>query len=432
MSQCFSGGFAFLPEAVRTLPKPAPRTAPWRGPVCGYFATTPDRPAYGCYPESHAEDRMGHAFTFIDALSAARDPSASLADLHADVLLRDQSPDVPLRSSDLYLSDVIDTAAEAAGTDPEVFADRLLAGRPPSRERATADRVARAFALAPATSLADVRARLNEAAALRDRVDQHQGLWEDALADANRAALERFVTAQPNWQSRLRRPILARLAEEPRRQLTRELVEALDKFTRGDARFDEQIAALVERADKAAPLAYRMDVREAVLLRMRLLLLSAAGRAHVESAGTPAERAELATLDECEGLTLPVAPAKTRPEPPPPYRPAAADEAMAEQIHPSWLGIAFRAPAPALRRRQGLSVGAAVITAVVPGSPAARAGLAPGDVVLGPRGRSFDREGEIRAFTMLAGTQKPIDLEVLRQGKKRTVTVALAAFPSGK
>ena len=76
MSQCFSGGFAHLLDVRR------PRGLP-SGAACGYFATTADRPAYGCYPEANTLDRSGHAFAVLDALRttgslpAAHSPGAA-------------------------------------------------------------------------------------------------------------------------------------------------------------------------------------------------------------------------------------------------------------------------------------------------------------------------------------------------------------------
>ena len=52
MSQCFSGAFANLVRASAGSDRPA-------GNVCGYFASTADRPAYGCYPENRGRENVG-------------------------------------------------------------------------------------------------------------------------------------------------------------------------------------------------------------------------------------------------------------------------------------------------------------------------------------------------------------------------------------
>jgi hypothetical protein len=88
MSQCFSGGFAYLYDlrARDRLPS---------GAACGYFSSTADRPAYGCYPEVRGVEAVGHGFEFLQALSHR----GRFAAAHDSVVLADQSPDVPLRPS---------------------------------------------------------------------------------------------------------------------------------------------------------------------------------------------------------------------------------------------------------------------------------------------------------------------------------------------
>ena len=60
----------------------------------------PDRPAYGCYPENRGKDNVGHSFHFLEAL----DRSRSLPAAHAETLFTDRTPDVPIRTSDVYLA----------------------------------------------------------------------------------------------------------------------------------------------------------------------------------------------------------------------------------------------------------------------------------------------------------------------------------------
>ena len=63
MSQCYSGSFANLmyPQTSGGLPT---------GNMCGFFSATPDRQAYGCYPENRDKDNVGHSFAFIENLAA--------------------------------------------------------------------------------------------------------------------------------------------------------------------------------------------------------------------------------------------------------------------------------------------------------------------------------------------------------------------------
>ena len=51
------------------------------GNVCGYFSSTAERPAYGCFAENRGKDAVGHSFHFTQALAS----SGRLADAHAAV-----------------------------------------------------------------------------------------------------------------------------------------------------------------------------------------------------------------------------------------------------------------------------------------------------------------------------------------------------------
>src|SRR5438477_114343 len=91
MSQCFSGAFAHLSDGRA---RPA---------ACGYFSSTADRPAYGCYPVVAGRERVGHSFESMEALGR----NGRFADAHAAVLASDDTPDVPLRTSSVALADVV-------------------------------------------------------------------------------------------------------------------------------------------------------------------------------------------------------------------------------------------------------------------------------------------------------------------------------------
>lgn len=63
----------------------------------------------------------------------------------------------------------------------------------------------------------------------------------------------------------------------------------------------------------------------------------------------------------------------------------------------------------------------AVVTAVERDSPAARAGLTPGDVIVRVNGRAVDRTEEIEARLARAEGGKPVELTVVRDGRERSV-----------
>ena len=269
MSQCFSGGFAHLLDvrAQRKLPS---------GAACGYFASTEDRPAFGCYPEASRLDRSGHSFAMFDGLVA----TGSLQAAHAQTLVTDQTPDVPLRTSDAFLSELLRRAAEASGEDEDDLTERMLASArrlPGVDELALVDRIAAAFGLAHPSTLVELDAAQIQLAEGKRRLDAHRELWDTALTDMTAANYRRLLAARPKLAARLRPAAVRRLKTDDRRALTREVIDSLSAFADEDPDDRRRLDTLRDKADAAAAAAYRTEVREAVLLRMRTLLVSAAG-----------------------------------------------------------------------------------------------------------------------------------------------------------
>jgi Do/DeqQ family serine protease len=95
-----------------------------------------------------------------------------------------------------------------------------------------------------------------------------------------------------------------------------------------------------------------------------------------------------------------------------------------------WLGAKLQALTPELSREFDLKRPAgAVITSVTADSPAARAGLKPGDVIVSVDGQSIDDPNafDYRFTTRALGGQVP--LGVVRTGKERKIAVALETAP---
>jgi membrane-associated protease RseP (regulator of RpoE activity) len=177
-----------------------------------------------------------------------------------------------------------------------------------------------------------------------------------------------------------------------------------------------------------------MEIREAALLRLQILLTSAAAEVFLQTEGSTQEREALAALERCESLSLAPrlgGPGPGRPAPTPSRRfpTLEEDRRLLAELRPSWLGIAFKAVTPAARSRLKVGHGAALVTAVQPGSPAAVAGLAAGDIVLGPPGTPFDHPSQIRPFTMLSTAGKTVDLVALRRSQRLVHRVTPAALP---
>lgn len=103
MSQCYSGSFANVAwREGAALPS---------GNTCGYFSTTAERPAYGCYPEVRDLDNLGHSFDFLQELGQA----GSFRNAQLRVLQHDATPDAPLRTSDYFISELLRKYAVAKG-----------------------------------------------------------------------------------------------------------------------------------------------------------------------------------------------------------------------------------------------------------------------------------------------------------------------------
>ncbi len=446
MSQCFSGSFANL-----YVPRP-PGGEP-TGAVCGYFSSTADRPAYGCYPENRDLDNVGHSFAFMRALAA----SARVDDAHDEVLVTDDTPDVPLRSSDVYLDHVLRKDAAAAGLSLTAMVDDLL--RQAWKDRAAwtrelrlLDRIAAAFGHASPRSLAELDEQVRRLSEVATQIKTHASAWKTALGDAARANLDRFLGAHPAWAARTTDQALGGLGQREARPLTVALLAELAPFTRTGGAAAARLDLLAGRRDTAAAVSYRMEVRVGVVLRMRAILTTIAGRVHLARPATSAsgQREAYEALRRCEDLTLAPATASQLPHgiagaPAPAARgpgPGASrpfpslddDLRSAQSVLPAWLGVGFRdAPdntrAAAARARLDLPAGASVVTAVFPGSPAAAAGIVVGDVVIGPPGAPFSEPSQIRTWTMLSAVDEPRALDVIRGTTRLRLTIVPKPYP---
>jgi thiol-disulfide isomerase/thioredoxin len=412
MSQCYSGGFARLYE---TRP-----VVGGRGGFCGYFSSTADRPAYGCYPENRDKDNVGYSFHIFEELARGH----SLPAAHREVLTTDRTPDVPLRTSDVYLQDLLARAAAEAGEPAPRLTDRLLSEAWKDRKTwepdiRLLDRVSKTFGMWSPRSLAELEEQAGSLPAFSQSIAELHTAWSDGQKDLNVGRLGRLIESNPSWRARLDPDRLERLRETERRQLTAELLAALASF---DLRRD-RLLAVHERSELLATLEYRMEVRTAALLRLRGLLASVAGRVYLSRPGREKERQRYLDLLACEDLPLPAEP-DPRPmpaAPPQPFPAFAEDVTAVESLVPTYMGIRFESVAPRQQRQHHLPAGAAVIRMVYPDSPAEKAGLLPGDVILGPPGKPFTLPNEVRVWTYFASAGKPQPLEVLRGARQQQV-----------
>jgi len=425
MSQCFSGGFGRLAWSAERDGEPA-------GNVCGYFSSTAERPAYGCFAENRGKDAVGHSFHFTQALAE----SGRLTEAHGRVLTTDRSPDVPLRTSDLYLEDLIERAAAAAGVRSRIFADTRLkaALRDPAAwepEIRLLDRIAHAFGSYGPRSLTEIAEQATKLPELGNQLDTFQKAWDTALSDAEIDNLDHFVDARPAWLPRLGEEGLGGLDQPAKNRVRGELLADLGPFTRANAAVNGRLETLRSRSASTEELSYRMEVRLGALLRMRSVLLDIAGKSWLAQHGTPAQKRAYASLLACEDLALPKAPAIAAPRvvEAEPYPTLDKDLELAHRILPGWMGVSFQGLTPEQRQKKNLNDGASLVTAVFPDSPAKTAGFSIGDIVLGPPGQPFTARNQLRAFTMLSTIGNPALLDVIRAEGKVTLTLVPKPFP---
>ncbi|HUI25918.1 MAG TPA: C13 family peptidase, partial [Candidatus Kryptonia bacterium] len=287
MSQCFSGAFA---QAIfPALPDQFPP-----GNVCGYFAVTADRPAYGCYPENRGREGIGHSHDFFEALqSLGRFPEAERR-----VLVTDRTPDVPFSTVDFWLEQRVHRAAQAAGRDPAAYVDELLAEAWQDRgawepDIRLLDRIAHTFGMFSPRSLAELNEQARVLPELSKQLDLYANRWREALEALQIDTLVRFVDTNPAWRERLEPKQLERLDADGRRATSSSLLEGLSAFARADEQRFSRIESLREKADDTAATAYRNEVRLGAVLRLEMRLISIAGRQYVSHHGSDAERAAL-------------------------------------------------------------------------------------------------------------------------------------------
>ncbi|MCC6847725.1 MAG: redoxin domain-containing protein [Deltaproteobacteria bacterium] len=434
MSQCFSGSFAQVvhPDADAT---PV-------GNVCGYFSTTADRRAYGCYPENRGKDGIGHAHHFLEAVAGLdRFPAAERS-----VLVTDRTPDIPNTTLDVFLAARLTKAAQAAGrrgpdASPEramaALADELLAEA--WRDRGAwepdirlLDRIGASFGTFSPRSLGELEEQARVLPEFSSRLATYAERWNQAFDALKIEILREFVRDHPVWKPRLEAAALKALDADGRRKTLYELLAELVPFASADPARHARLKLLKRKAADAAAASYRAEVRLGAVLRLRTHLTSMAGRVYMTTRATPEERASYERLAACEDLALggpidvaaPAALATGESFPP-----LAEERRLVEELMPAYMGIYFRPLDEAQRRKWNIGEGAVAVMTVNPDSPAKAAGLQVGDVILGPPGALFTEPTQVREWTMRSEIGVDYALATLRDGVARTVTLRPGPYP---
>jgi hypothetical protein len=302
MSQCFSGAFASVIGEAGPGEPPAD--------VCGFFSTTADRKAYGCYAEGRDRDKIGHGFHFIDALGRR----ATAAEAHVEVLTDDDTPDVPLRTSDVYLARVVAAEAAARHQREDALVDALLAKalRTPAEwepEIRLLDRIGTAFGTFSPRSIGEVRAREKELEDLTRQMSSYTDPWKAALVALQESVLQGFLAAHGQWRSRVDSRALDGLTDDGRAALLEELLPLLLDHARSRTDLWARIETFRSNAARGAEARWRLEVRKAALQRMRTILVGMAGRELAR--GGP--RAQVLTrLQRCEASPPDIRPTRRR------------------------------------------------------------------------------------------------------------------------
>jgi thiol-disulfide isomerase/thioredoxin len=437
MSQCFSGAFS---DAMAPLNSELPS-----GDVCGFYSTPRDRPAYGCYPEGRDRDRMGHGFRFIEAMSR----HGALDEVHDAVLLLDTSPDVPIRTSDLYLERLLSREAEASGKPFDDLVDEKLALAWKNRahwepEIRLMDRIGEVYGFPSPRTLAELKPRLSSLQSLSRDLDTYEDRWKLVLDELRKENLDKLIEHDPAWKPKLEATALEALDRDAKKTLLMNLLAALKEFTAGRPEIRARLDDMRATYDDARKARYVVDVRLAAILRMRALLIRVAGLRFLEH-GEPSDakagaehRADwqraLDGLTRCEstvaGTFDPSRETAVLHEAPEPLPPLASDLAAAQRALPSWMGIRFAPLSDAQRTRFDAERGAVFIQQVIKDGPASVAGLKVGDVLVGPPGRHFSEPNQIREWTMTSPRGTPLALDILRDGKPAVATITLGAYPT--
>ena len=425
MSQCFSGSFAHAIFGDTASPRSIDDK------ICGYFSSSADRFAYGCYPENLGKRNVGHSFHFIDAVRVL----GSFPRAHDRVQLTDRTPDVPNRTSDHYLQWLVRAHAGSASVSYDAFADELL-GQAWSDELhyryalEQLDQLGEVFGAFGPRTFAELRERTANLPDLRHDLRRYARSWGGALLDVKQENFDRFIAVQPEWGARVGSDVIEDLEPPELRTLRRILLDDLWAFTMADPLVRKRLKLLRTMSREAAAAAYRMEVRLAVALRMREVLGRIAGEVFLDHYANHAERAAYEGLVACEDFALePAAPVLARLDLGPSYPPLDEELRLLASVLPGWLGIQFRPLDGDRRALLGLERGAVSVLLVYPHSPAAEAGIVADDIVLGPPGGHFTERNQIREWVMTSLADREQRLDVLRGDRIVTFPIRIGQPP---
>ncbi len=186
MVQCYAGGFADLALEDR----------PPGSEVCGFFATTFDRPAAGCTPDIDEENYHEYSSYFWEAIrgrTRTGQPLKRRADLdgngrvtfaeaHAYTLLESVTVDIPVKSSDAFLRQYSRAGDGLRGADDPVDSLRAVAA---PIDRVVIDGLSKALGLTGPDRAAQARAKAEATGQAKKKLERE---LRDATRRCNQAA----------------------------------------------------------------------------------------------------------------------------------------------------------------------------------------------------------------------------------------------------
>ena len=424
MSQCFSGSFANLIYAKSGDELP-------RVNFGGFFSSTADRPAYGCYPENRDKYPVGHSFRFFDALESG----GSLSEAHKDVLVTDRTPDVPMRASDLYLESILSAAAESLGIESDELVDQWLQKAWKDKKDwetdiRLLDRMGQAFGYFSPRFLSELSLHSDTLKATGKQLESYKTAWMRAQRSLNRENLSRFLDSHPDWASKLTTDALKSLSETDRIDISSELLIDFVAYTEKNPITAGRLKLLREKAEATREASYRAQVRVGVVLRMRIMLISIAGRQYLSQNGSDVQREAFENMSAHESFALRDADESRDQRVVVEPFPSFEDELkITESSLPGWMGIRFKAVSAVKRNKYQLDGGAVTVQAVFPDSPAKKAGLEAGDIIIGRPGQPFTERDFVREWVMTAPIGEAQSLQVKRGENQLTLALTPESYP---
>jgi serine protease Do len=100
------------------------------------------------------------------------------------------------------------------------------------------------------------------------------------------------------------------------------------------------------------------------------------------------------------------------------------------QVHSAWIGAVTATITPEEARRTGLRASrGALVARVISGSPAAAAGLKPGDIITAVAGKPVDSREAFSTYTATVASGQPLPLTVSRDGSTQSISVRPSEAP---